>query len=79
MDGLIGRDHDEGVDLVSIRGFRHELGPQDVIPDRFPGLPLEHRHMLVGSRMEHNLWPYARKYIIDRYLLSHITQHGLER
>ena len=52
VGGLVGGDQDEAVDLVLHRRLDQVHGAEHVRLDALAGVPLEHRQVLVGGRVE---------------------------
>ena len=57
--GLVGRDHDELVYIVADSCFGNNLCAADVGMYRFARMFFHEWHMLVGSRMENDMWAIA--------------------
>ena len=57
IDSLVRRHHHELTDAVLHREVGNDLCAVNIIQDSFRGIVLHHRHMLIGSGMEHVFRP----------------------
>ncbi|KAG1318076.1 hypothetical protein G6F63_015385 [Rhizopus arrhizus] len=59
-------------------GPGHVLGRQDVVAHRVTQLALQHRHMLVGRRVERGIHRMQRQRMADHGRVTAVTQHGFD-
>ncbi len=79
VDGLVGGDHDEGLDAVAVGGQRQRARAQHIVARRLADLMLQHRHVLVGRRMEDHLRPVLREHPVDQHRIGDVAETHLQR
>ena len=73
--GLVGRNVDEGLDADRCRGGEHRSGAQHVGLEPLLWVRFQHRQVLQGSGMEHDLGPELFKDRSDAGPIAHIGEH----
>ena len=76
VDGLIGGELHKALYLVLGGGGQQILCAKDVVLDCLTRTAFHERHMLVRSRMVHNLWLVCLEYLIDSPAVTHRTNQN---
>ena len=76
---LVGGDGNETPDGVLLGQTHEQPGAETVVRDRFPGVLLEHRDMLVGRRVEHHFGPLGIEDIPDPRCVEDVGKNERHR
>ena len=77
IHGLVGRDHHELLHPVFHGVVSDDLRTPDIVQHSLRGVVLHHRHMLVGSSMEHVVRPERTEDLLHTALTADTRHHHL--
>ena len=78
VDRLVGGDQHEALDPDFAGRIGHRARAQHVVAERRAQLPLQHRHVLVGRSMEHDLRLRIRERLLHGGLVAAVGEDAVE-
>ena len=73
---FVRTDHHKGIRTMLVARICNDFGTKHVVFYGFPGIPLHHRHVLMGGSVKHCARPMARKELGDAVGIRHVGDAG---